>query len=126
MGDSSLESQVELTDAILDVIKMKHDNSFEVGAKVIVDWRGCLYEAKIVKKNMNRTDNKHYFIHFNGWSSNHDEWKLIDVIYPNNSENQKTLKEHHEFIKQNRNKTNKRKGDDLESDKKAKKEKRSE
>jgi len=102
-------------------------NSFEVGAKVIVDWRGCFYQAKIVRKNTSRTDNKHYFVHFNGWSSNHDEWKCLDVIYPLTDENQKTLEEHHEFIKQQRNtKTTgkgKRKADDSD-DKKAKKEKR--
>ena len=105
-------------------------NSFEVGAKVIVDWRGCFYQAKIVRKNTTRTDNKHYFVHFNGWSSNHDEWKCLDVIYPLTGENQKTLDEHHEFIKQQRNtKTTgkgKRKALDDSDDKKlnAKKEKR--
>jgi len=101
------------------------NQTFEVGAKVIVDWRGCLYEAKIVKVNKARQDNRHYFVHFNGWSSNHDEWKALEAIYPMNSENLKTLREHNEFIKNQSKNKNKRKADDAEESRKgSKKEKR--
>lgn len=76
---------------------MKPKMDFEIGSKVIVDWRGCLYEAKILKKDTSRE--KQYFIHFDGWSKNHDEWRAPGTIYPMNSENLRTLREQHEYIK---------------------------
>merc|ERR1712066_535074 len=73
--------------------------TFEVGQKAIVDWRGCLYEAKIVRTDFLREDDKHYFIHFNGWSSNHDEWRGIEDIFPFTEENITTLKEQRVYLK---------------------------
>lgn len=71
---------------------------YSIDEKVIVNWKGCLYPAKVVKTSQN---NKNYFVHFMGWSKNTDEWKISTDLYPHNAHNVKVLNDQRDFIQTN-------------------------
>lgn len=78
---------------------MDSDLNYQINDRVIVDWNGCLYEAKVI--NVKELENKkRYKVHFTNWSSKHDEWKDSFFIFPRTEENLNTLKEQREYIAQ--------------------------
>lgn len=74
------------------------DAEYKINDRVIVDWNGCLYEAKIINTKETDTNKKRYKVHFTNWSSSHDEWKDSIFIFPRTEENLSTLKEQRAYI----------------------------
>lgn len=91
---------------------MDSDLEYQINDRVIVDWNGCLYEAKII--NVKEVEKKkRYKVHFTNWSSKHDEWKDAFFIFPRTEENLNTLKEQREYIAQHNVKPAKDKDDKI-------------
>lgn len=62
------------------------------GDKVICKHKGVLYEAKVMVVGKNPKDNEKnpetkYFVHYQGWSKNWDEWVGLDRIQEYNEDN---------------------------------------
>merc|ERR1719454_261046 len=73
-------------------------DEFKINDRVIVDWRGCLYEAKIINIKQTELNKNRFKVHFINWNSSHDEWKEAKDIFPRSEENLRTLNEQRAYI----------------------------
>lgn len=66
---------------------------FEVGESVLVFYGQLLFGAKILKIDMDREDEKAFFIHYIGWTKRHDTWVPLEVMNKNTADNIKYQEE---------------------------------
>lgn len=62
----------------------------KLGEKVICSHHGVMYEAKVI--NINESEQK-YFVHYQGWNKNWDEWVLADRLKQFTPANEALMKE---------------------------------
>lgn len=77
----------------------RNQPKFQEGEKVLCYHGSLLYEAKCLKVDTVRSGEFLYFIHYNGWSKNWDEWVPLKRVLKLNEEN---LKKQEELIVANR------------------------
>jgi len=66
---------------------------FQEGERILAFHGPLLYEAKCVKSEIVKEKSVKYFIHYNGWNKNWDEWVPENRILKFDSESQKKQKE---------------------------------
>lgn len=77
----------------------KGQPKFEEGEKVLCFHGDLIYEAKCLKVDFSRSNDRFYFVHYNGWNKNWDEWVSTKRILKFNDEN---VKKQQELIVQSR------------------------
>ncbi len=74
--------------------------SYEEGEIALAEQACCIYEVKIMKKNLDHKGREGYHLHYQGWSKKFDEWVAPDRMMKKNPANLKRMKELNAVVKQ--------------------------
>jgi len=72
---------------------MSAPEDFAVGEEVLVFYGQLLFGAKILKIDLERDDDKVFYIHYVGWTKRHDTWVPLEVMNKNTEDNRKYQQE---------------------------------